>query len=84
MKSLACQMCPEGKRRFAKVRGLCHTCYKGTLDRVKANLTTWRELAAQGLATLTPEEEGKSRNTLFDKRRIFFGGQMKCRKKDGE
>lgn len=73
LRNFACQMCPDGKRRIGKQRGLCSGCYHKARTAVKAGKLTWRDLHAKGLCTLTPEECGHKRNVLFDTRRIRFG-----------
>lgn len=65
VKSYACPLCPEGKRRMGRVRGQCHGCYRRSREMVRAKLVTWEELAAKGMANLTPEERGLRRNVLF-------------------
>ena len=58
MTAYACLSCPEGKRKFAKIRGLCLSCYNARLAEVRAGTTTWAELKEKGLAMLTLKELG--------------------------
>ncbi len=74
----ACLTCPEGSKRFSRVRGLCHGCYQTALARVNAGETTWAALAAAGMARETDKETGR-RNP----RRVIDFRDMPARHKRG-
>lgn len=65
MNSLGCMTCPDGEKRLAMQRGLCHACYRLRRLDVLAGRATWAELAAKGMCRQTDEEQGRPRNERF-------------------